>query len=381
MSRECPVCGHFLNTKIRTMNFVLPKEWTLPSSYNVVRCSHCGMVYADVSGDYRQHYVNHSKYADAEVGTSAGLKPWDKQRFDAIVDRIQRAAFEVYDAVNEETVCDKINHGIRILDYGCGAGGLLRSFREAGYTDLWGYDPSPQAIEQCDVINKTCRFNSLPMGSFDVVVLSHVLEHCTSPYSEIAMAKSLLKPDGLMYVEVPDAARYITVQPFQDFNTEHINHFTMDTLRKLVTDRAGMDYTDSGYGWVKATADQKYPVISLFAKPHWTEQYTAVCDRGLRDITQAFRAFWSVCPNGVTVWGAGQLLFKLLHEVGDIRSIRAIVDRNSSLRGLHLRGVEIKPPEATDFGDRPIIVTSILNQQAILDDIKALGLKNKVYTL
>lgn len=376
MSRECPVCGHyFLNTKIRTMNFVLPKEWTLPSSYNVVRCSHCGMVYADVSGDYRQHYVNHSKYADARVGTSAGIQPWDKERFESIVAYIGRF------------VPQKIDRSkVKVLDYGCGAGGLLRSFFYAGFTDIWGYDPSPQAIAQCDIINKTSNLSALPHGTFDVVVLSHVLEHCTSPYSELAMAKAMLKPDGLLYIEVPNAERYITVQPFQDFNTEHINHFTMQDLRKLVTERAGMDSTSAGFSTVNATADQKYPVIFMLAKPHWTAGYTAECEQGLYELKKRFkeiclRVRYSDQNHGVTVWGVGQLLFKLLENGAGDPDVFAFVDRNSSLHGLHLLGVEIKPPEATDFGDRPIIVTSILNQQAILDDIKTLGLKNAVCTL
>ena len=38
----------------------------------------------------------------------------------------------------------------------------------------------------------------------------------------------LLKTDGLLYVEVPDAVAYTEYlyAPFQDFNTEHINHFS-----------------------------------------------------------------------------------------------------------------------------------------------------------
>jgi len=50
----------------------------------------------------------------------------------------------------------------------------------------------------------------------------------------------MLKKDGkqIVYIEVPDAARYIDFlySPFQDFNTEHINHlssFLMKILKNL----------------------------------------------------------------------------------------------------------------------------------------------------
>ena len=37
----------------------------------------------------------------------------------------------------------------------------------------------------------------------------------------------LLKTNGVLYIEVPDATAYVEFlySPFQDFNTEHINHF------------------------------------------------------------------------------------------------------------------------------------------------------------
>jgi 2-polyprenyl-3-methyl-5-hydroxy-6-metoxy-1,4-benzoquinol methylase len=41
--------------------------------------------------------------------------------------------------------------------------------------------------------------------SFDVVALSDVFEHITAPLQFLADAARLLKPDGILYVKVPNA--------------------------------------------------------------------------------------------------------------------------------------------------------------------------------
>ena len=78
--------------------------------------------------------------------------------------------------------------------------------------------------------------DDLGLGAFDLVVLSHVLEHVADLGGAASALSRLVAPDGMVYVEVPDAAHYCDhlVAPFHDFNTEHINHFSLTLLDALL---------------------------------------------------------------------------------------------------------------------------------------------------
>lgn len=72
---------------------------------------------------------------------------------------------------------------VRVLDYGCGPGGVLVSLlREAGY-DATGYDPFFAA--DADLSRQ-----------FDVVVSTETFEHFRRPGEDIARLVALVKPGG-----------------------------------------------------------------------------------------------------------------------------------------------------------------------------------------
>lgn len=376
--RTCPACdGYYTATNLYTMRFIIPDEWAMPKQYDVLRCR-CGMVYADVSAGYLQHYSKFSKYADVSVGTSAGVKPWDRARFENIADRISNwTSWEGREAP-------------KVLDFGCGAGGLMRVLsqnRNGKLWDVYGYDPSPDAVAQTGSTKATHNQSSLPMD-FDCVVLSHVLEHCENPKATLALAMSHLRPGGSVYIEVPDASRYDPKQaPFQDFNTEHINHFTLRTLAKML-EVCGVEIENDGQTIIAANEDVEYPACWVMARRGWAADYIDYSREGMEKLLWQLAAITQDGDETFTIWGTGQFLFKLLGSLEpgtaktiSARAFAAFVDRNKSYHGLHLLGKPIKPPEETDFGDRPIVVASILNQKQILADIAKLGLRNKVLTL
>jgi len=74
-----------------------------------------------------------------------------------------------------------------------------------------------------------------PREQYDFVVLSHVLEHVIDARGAIEDLMARVKPDGLAYIEVPDAERYTQYDaPFLDFNSQHINHFGKTSLKHLM---------------------------------------------------------------------------------------------------------------------------------------------------
>jgi SAM-dependent methyltransferase len=141
--------------------------------------------------------------------------------------------------------------GSRFLDVGCNMGMLLRLARERGWTTV-GVEPSPAlhriATEHLGLEVYNCLLDEMPAaehGAFDVVALSDVFEHVTEPREFLRAAAKLMKPDGVLYLKVPNALWNLLKQrllgrlgraPGKGVwdSYEHVVHYTDDTLRKML---------------------------------------------------------------------------------------------------------------------------------------------------
>ena len=76
---------------------------------------------------------------------------------------------------------------------------------------------------------------------YDVIILSHTLKPVVDLHS-LSVFSHLLSPDGRLYVEVPDALRYIDFtrrEYLYSFDRLHINHFTTASLVKMLQQWGG----------------------------------------------------------------------------------------------------------------------------------------------
>ena len=247
--------------------------------YDVLACDGCGFVYADTrvtQADYDAYYAKLSKYEDPRTGTGGGEQSWDDARLGATA----------------ETIATYLpDRSAKVVDVGCANGGLLRHLARLGFGRLCGVDPSPRcAASTAAVAGTTGLVGSLfalpdGAGQADAVVLSHVLEHVQELRRGVAAARRLLRPGGILYAEVPDATRYAEclAAPFQDFNTEHVNHFGPVSLAGLLA-REGFEVLAVRRKTIEAAAGIPYPAVYAVARvrPSRTESTTPAADRELR---------------------------------------------------------------------------------------------------
>lgn len=139
--------------------------------------------------------------------------------------------------------------GKRILDVGCGRGHTLLALRRMG-ADVFGTQLSaPAARAAAGLLGADRVFigelehAGYGPASFDAVTLWHVLEHVREPFRVLTQIARILKPDGLLYVEVPNAggwtARSYGVDWLAYDIAHHVSHFTPATLTALAR-RAGL---------------------------------------------------------------------------------------------------------------------------------------------
>jgi len=98
---------------------------------------------------------------------------------------------------------------LRALDVGCGAGGLLLALERAGWK-VTGveWDSRAAALARRNttlpILEGDFRRISLPLGTFDLVVLSHVFEHFDDPINTLDHIKELLTPNGRAVLFYPN---------------------------------------------------------------------------------------------------------------------------------------------------------------------------------
>lgn len=97
----------------------------------------------------------------------------------------------------------------RALDIGCGSGYLLAALKEEGF-DCLGLDFNPDMcrivseIHRIPVRTSTLEELILEDLRFDLIVLSHVLEHLEEPIQSLRKMRSLLNPRGVLFVCLPN---------------------------------------------------------------------------------------------------------------------------------------------------------------------------------
>jgi SAM-dependent methyltransferase len=131
-----------------------------------------------------------------------------------------------------ESALRRTGRGGRILDLGCGTGGVLQHLGAHG--DALGLDPAPEAA-------RYCRRRGVPMllgsglelpfadASFDAVLALDVIEHVPDDVAMLREARRVLRPDGVLIVTVPALPWLWSAH--DDVN-HHYRRYTLATLRR-----------------------------------------------------------------------------------------------------------------------------------------------------
>jgi SAM-dependent methyltransferase len=239
---SCPLCGDD-----HRMPFVEAADPTPGGDglrFAVVRCGGCGLHFTSPRPDR----ATIGQFYPPTYG------PFRKPR-----DRDRSARYRALEAV--------IGDGPgRLLDFGCGAGGLLAWAAHRGWS-VTGIDVSEDAVATVRrglgvrALHGTLPYPKLSGELFDVITMWHVMEHVHEPLAVLAEAHRLLAPGGRLVIAVPN----IDSTAFRRFGSawygldlpRHLTHFTPATLRSML-ERAGFMqvrvWMDRHADWLRSSA-------------------------------------------------------------------------------------------------------------------------------
>ncbi|QQG41120.1 MAG: class I SAM-dependent methyltransferase [Candidatus Woesebacteria bacterium] len=137
----------------------------------------------------------------------------------------------------------------KVLDVGCSNGVFLDIFKERGW-QTFGVEPSKSGTEAKRKGHKVTQIyfekSHFPDSYFDLVIMNHTLEHVNDAGLVLKMIHNILKKDGLLYVDVPNAGG-LGSKIMRDawplrLPKEHNYQFTKSSLSKKIKD-AGFKIT------------------------------------------------------------------------------------------------------------------------------------------
>ena len=97
----------------------------------------------------------------------------------------------------------------RVMELGCAHGSFVALMKQAGYVAS-GVEMSPWVVDYgrktfgIDVQTGPVEALDVAEGSLDVIALMDVMEHLPDPIATMGHCLKLLKPDGLLLVQMPD---------------------------------------------------------------------------------------------------------------------------------------------------------------------------------
>lgn len=165
--------------------------------YGLIECKSCGLIFLEnMAIEYTDDLYPKDYIAFKEkISAKKNWFGWVNQEIG--LGKKYRAVFK------------KVKHIGTVLDVGCATGLLLDLFNSKGW-EVYGVEPSKYAADYArnklglNVHIATVQNNHFPDDFFDVVMLWDVLEHLENPFTDMIELARILKPGGLLILNIPN---------------------------------------------------------------------------------------------------------------------------------------------------------------------------------
>lgn len=230
--RKCKLCG---NSKYEIyMNDVRDYEYGIPGKWDVLKCRNCGLFRIEPFPSLEEALAT---YPSSYVQYAPRKNPMIRIMYKRFVEnqgKIMRAI---------------VGENARVLDVGAGCGEFMKVLKEQNPKwNITGLEPSLVAVNRAkeifklEMIHGTLDTADIKSNSFDLVIMTHVIEHVPEPAETLTQVQQILKPSGVLYGETENIqtldARLMGRYWGLFHIPRHLHFFTKETIVNC-TQKAG----------------------------------------------------------------------------------------------------------------------------------------------
>jgi SAM-dependent methyltransferase len=189
---KCPLCSAADYQSV--CDDVRDYEYGAPGTYSWLRCKACGLIRLWPEPTPEVLNLAYPEWYHAYVPPNSGLT--------------QRLIGYVSDRL-AASITSGLSDGAAVLDVGCSTGTLLERLGKRKPLRLYGVEYRESAAEAARAKGITVwqgdfEAADIPPGSFDLVIMQHVLEHVFDPIATLRKVREVLKPGGRVLGELPN---------------------------------------------------------------------------------------------------------------------------------------------------------------------------------
>lgn len=196
--RNCPVC----NSVEAKLVGELPVTQRIPGrqSYSLVNCKNCDLVYIDPLPSQK---IFAAMYHTENLFAS---KSYNNEKADAAIRFMSNRLKKILD-FQKTAAKDKI----RVLEVGAGLSWMCHVAKQLNPESITvAQDLTTQAVEQCTWVDdyqvgylEDLHDAILSQGPFDVISMTHVIEHLPNPLPIIKHCRKFIAPQGIFFITAP----------------------------------------------------------------------------------------------------------------------------------------------------------------------------------
>jgi len=144
-------------------------------------------------------------------------------------------------------VASLIDEGVSVVDIGSNTG-YMQVLLDGKLTDYQGIDCSKLAVAEAERLGRSVQYGiaeelPLPDKSYDVAILSEVLEHVYSPHAVMVEAARVARQTIVVSTPIPNS-EWGRNWPFHPY---HVRIFTQQQLESLLGEFGETEITQLGY--------------------------------------------------------------------------------------------------------------------------------------
>ena len=281
----------------------------------------------------------------------------------------------------------------KLLEIACFDGFLLQKFEKNW--DVYGCDPSTATrtialnhLGKERIRNEFFSKESYGENEFDVIIFRNVLEHLYDLHAFLDSVSYCLKPEGCIYIQIPNIDCILDNGSFGSFFHQHITYFSVDTIKDLLNKHGFkiVNVKSNFFLYVKAVKTSTQNIdLNKRDSNRLKEKINGFYEKAKATKNHLKSIFNNPKHQKIAIFGASVIATVILDIIGEEgrRKVKGVFDNDSGKQGKYLAGGDViieSPTKINENNFDAIVISTFIYYDEIFKQLTDWGVdKNKIF--